>query len=156
MPDVDLAYGTVPLVTGHIPPGRALEQSAAGPARQHCRVSSSRRAHALHTRSLRHGASRAATCAARLRLRAEPPASDTERRVLGTESAASESQRHWRLSHLRDGSNSRHKMSVSVLEAGFLWMVRVLQGPAARHETFTSALTVVHWLVKSASPWPFH
>ena len=28
---------------------------------------------------------------------------------------------------------SARKMIVSVLEAGFLWRVRVLQGPAARH-----------------------
>jgi hypothetical protein len=30
-------------------------------------------------------------------------------------------------------------MNVSVLEAGFLWRVRVLQGPAARRETIMSA-----------------
>ena len=32
----------------------------------------------------------------------------------------------------------REKMFVSVLEAGFLWRVRVLQGPATRHGTITS------------------
>ena len=33
-------------------------------------------------------------------------------------------------------------MNVSVLEAGFLWRVRVLQGSAARREAITSALSV--------------
>jgi hypothetical protein len=45
------------------------------------------------------------------------------------------------------------EMNVSVLEAGFLWRVRVLQGPATRHETFTSVLSVVQ--VRSASYWLF-
>ena len=43
-----------------------------------------------------------------------------------------------------------YKMNVSVLEAGFLWRVRVLQGPAERHETFTSVLSVVQ--VRMANP----
>ena len=42
-------------------------------------------------------------------------------------------------------------MIVSVLEAGFLWRVRVLQGPATRHETITSVLSVVQ--VRSAILW---
>jgi hypothetical protein len=42
------------------------------------------------------------------------------------------------------------KMIVSVLEAGFLWRVRVLQGPAARHETITSALSALQ--VRMAGP----
>ena len=43
------------------------------------------------------------------------------------------------------------QMIVSVLEAGFLWRVRVLQGPATRHETITSVLSVVQ--VRSAILW---
>ena len=43
------------------------------------------------------------------------------------------------------------RMFVSVLEAGFLWRVRVLQGPATRHETITSVLSVVQ--VRSAILW---
>jgi hypothetical protein len=48
--------------------------------------------------------------------------------------------------------SSRYKMNlnVSVLEAGFLWRVRVPQGPAARRETFTSVLSVVQ--VRLAGP----
>ena len=42
-------------------------------------------------------------------------------------------------------------MIVSVLEAGFLWRVRVPQGPATRHETITSVLSVVQ--VRSAILW---
>jgi hypothetical protein len=42
---------------------------------------------------------------------------------------------------------------VSVLEAGFLWRVRVLQGPATRHKIFSSVLPVVQ--VRSASLWVF-
>ncbi len=45
-------------------------------------------------------------------------------------------------------------MIVSVLEAGFLWRVplavRVPQGPAARHEAITSALSVLQ--VRMAGP----
>ena len=41
------------------------------------------------------------------------------------------------------GRIPRGGMCVSVLEAGFLWRVRVLQGPAARREAATSALQVL-------------
>ena len=40
-------------------------------------------------------------------------------------------------------------MIVSVLDAGSVWRARVLQGPAARGETFASVLSVVQ--VRSAS-----
>ena len=50
-----------------------------------------------------------------------------------------------------DKRNFIYKMIVSVLEAGFLWRVRVLQGPATRHETITSVLSVVQ--VRSAILW---
>jgi hypothetical protein len=43
------------------------------------------------------------------------------------------------------------EMIVLVLEAGFLWRVRVLQGPAARHRTITSALSVVQVRMASSS-----
>ena len=48
---------------------------------------------------------------------------------------------------------SARKMIVSVLEAGFLWRVRVLQGPAARHGIITSASSCPWCLqVRMASP----
>ncbi len=46
--------------------------------------------------------------------------------------------------------NRRKRMNVSVLEAGFLWRVRVLQGPAARHGRITFGSSVVQ--VRMASP----
>ncbi len=49
-------------------------------------------------------------------------------------------------------SRNLKPMIVSVLEAGFLWRVplRVLQGPAARHGTITSVLSMVQ--VRMAGP----
>ena len=44
------------------------------------------------------------------------------------------------------------EMIVSVLEAGFLWRVRVLQGPAGRHRTITSAFKLSVVQVRMASP----
>ena len=46
--------------------------------------------------------------------------------------------------------NLKMDVSESALEAGFLWRVRVLQGPATRHETFASVLSVVQ--VSLANP----
>ena len=49
-------------------------------------------------------------------------------------------------------SEKSNKMIVSVLEAGSLWRVRVPQGPAARHETITSALSAGVLQVRMAGP----
>ncbi len=59
-----------------------------------------------------------------------------------------------RLTLLHGAASDIAKMIVSVLEAGFpsLWRVRVLQGPAARHRTITSILSVVTVQVRMASP----
>ena len=56
--------------------------------------------------------------------------------------------------HETQASLIQLEMIVSVLEAGFLWRVRVLQGPATRHEILTSVSSVVQ--VRSAIPWLFH